>query len=132
MCQYILKKSQYYTGLLDNVICKHINSFQVCTNVDHKQSSTLWDASNYTACSNTKSSNFMRWCMYAPFQPRHILWANEEVPPSHKEPLPLFLSRNIRQILLVSLKQTSFLHRRHCCHFGEGDPGWQSRKEEVD
>ena len=74
----------------------------------------------------------MCWSMYAPFQPRHIPCANEEAPPSHKDPLPLFRSRNIRQILLVSLKQTSFLHRRHCCHFGEEDSGWQSREEEVD
>ena len=49
-----LKKSQYYTGLLDNVMCKHINLFQVRTNVDHEQSSTLLDTSNYTACSNSK------------------------------------------------------------------------------
>ena len=86
------------------------------------------------ACSkrDKKSSNFMYWCMYAPLQAQHTCWANEQVPPSRKEPLPLFHSHNIRHVFLVSLKQPSFLHRRHCCHFGEGDLGWQSTEEEVD
>ena len=35
-------------------MCKHINSFQVRTNFYHEQSSTLWDASNYTARSSSK------------------------------------------------------------------------------